>query len=130
YRQMAADLATVREDPSGRQTAEYLNRLLGRAHNVIYGGSKVKGRSVLDFYVREYPQVFRETFSYTFAAFSIFFVAAITGLLFSMKDPSFPQHILGANMLDTINRRQMWPHSIVRLKPIGAVAMVTNSLRL
>ena len=46
YRQMAADLATVREDPSGRQTAEYLNRLLGRAHNVIYGGSKVKGRSV------------------------------------------------------------------------------------
>src|SRR5437588_1032594 len=128
YRQMAADLATVREDPSGRQTAEYLNRLLGRAHNVIYGGSKVRGRSVLDFYVREYPQVFRETFPYTFAAFSIFFVAAITGLLISMKDPSFPQHILGANMLDTIERRQMWTHSIVGIKPIAASGIMTNNL--
>lgn len=128
YRQMAADLATVREDPSGRQMTEYLNRLLGRAHNVIYGGSKVKGRSVLDFYLREYPQIFRETFSYTFAAFAIFFIAAIAGLLLSMKDPSFPQHILGAQMLDTIERRQMWTHSIVGIRPLAASGIMTNNL--
>src|SRR5260370_7306452 len=67
YRQTAADLATVREDASGRASAEYLNRLLGRAHNIVYSGSKrAAGRNFLQFYCKNYPLTIRETFSYTF----------------------------------------------------------------
>ncbi|HEX9760723.1 MAG TPA: hypothetical protein VGA40_07370, partial [Candidatus Acidoferrales bacterium] len=44
YRQTASDLATVREDVSGRNMAEYLNQLLGRAHNLVYTGRKRTAR--------------------------------------------------------------------------------------
>src|SRR5260370_14611898 len=73
YRQTAADLATVREDASGRASAEYLNRLLGRAHNIVYSGSKRGGRrNVLQFSWEEYPRIFRDTFSFTSAALTWF----------------------------------------------------------
>jgi len=129
YRQTAADLATVREDASGRASAEYLNRLLGRAHNLVYSGSsRTDKRKVWRFYWEEYPAVFRETFSYTFAAFAIFFVAAVAGMLLAMKDPGFVQHVIGPRMVETIERHEMWTHSIVAVKPLEASHIMTNNL--
>src|SRR5215813_5098880 len=40
YRQAAADLSALREDPSGKSYARSLNLLLARAHNTIYTGRK------------------------------------------------------------------------------------------
>lgn len=129
YRQTAADLATVREDPSGRASAEYLNRLLGRAHNIVYSGSsRVGGRNVLRFYWEEYPRIFRETFPYTFAAFAIFFASAVAGMLLAMKDPSFTLNMIGPRMVDTIDRHEMWTHSIVSVKPMAASGIMTNNM--
>ncbi|HTC95195.1 MAG TPA: stage II sporulation protein M [Terriglobales bacterium] len=129
YRQSAADLATVREDASGRASTEYLNRLLGRAHNIVYSGSsRVGGRNVWRFYWEDYPAIFRETFSYTFAAFAIFFVAAVAGMLLSMKDPAFVLNVIGPRMVETIERHEMWTHSIVSIKPLAASGIMTNNL--
>ncbi|HTD24429.1 MAG TPA: stage II sporulation protein M [Terriglobales bacterium] len=129
YRQTAADLATVREDASGRASAEYLNRLLGRAHNIVYSGSKRGGgRNVLQFYWEEYPRIFRETFSYSFAAFTVFVVSAVAGMLVAMKDPGFVLHVIGPRMVETIDRHEMWTHSIVAIKPVAASEIMTNNL--
>jgi len=129
YRQIAADLATVREDPSGRASAEYLNRLLGRAHNIIYSGSsRVGGWNVLRFYWEEYPRVFRETFPYTFAAFALFFASALPGMLLAMTSHSFILNMIGPGMVDTIDRHEMWTHSIVAVKPAESSAIMTNNL--
>jgi len=67
YRQVASDLATVREDPLSRRMADYLNQLLARAHNLIYMGRRVQARGILHFYRFTFPQVFRATFNYTAA---------------------------------------------------------------
>ena len=40
YRQTAADLAAVRQDPSSVHFARYLNQLMARAHNIIYAGHR------------------------------------------------------------------------------------------
>ena len=42
YRQTAADLSTAREDPGSAPLAQHLNRLLGRAHNLIYAGRRAR----------------------------------------------------------------------------------------
>jgi uncharacterized membrane protein SpoIIM required for sporulation len=130
YRQIAADLATVREDTSGRASAEYLNRLLGRAHNIVYSGSKRMdgGWNVLQFYLDEYPRIFRETFSYTFAALVIFLVSGVAGTLLALKDPGFVLHVIGPRMVETIDRHEMWTHSIVAVKPMAASDIMTNNL--
>ena len=49
YRQIAADLASVREDSTSTNLAHYLNQLLGRAHNIIYMGRKTDSRNIFDF---------------------------------------------------------------------------------
>src|SRR5260370_21301253 len=90
YRQTAADLATVREDASGRASAEYLNRLLGRAHNIVYSGSKRwGGRNVLQFYWEENPPIFRETFACSFAPFTLFLVWGVCVMLVELAPPVF-----------------------------------------
>lgn len=128
YRQSAADLSTVREDPASKQLAVYLNQLLGRAHNLIYMGRRANRRGIWTFYKDLYPVIFRETFSDTFAAFVLFLAAAFAGVLMGIADPSFTRHFLGPQMVDTIERHQMWTHSIVTIKPLASSAILTNNI--
>src|SRR5437763_98758 len=99
YRQSATDLATVREDPASTQLAVYLNQLLGRAHNLIYMGRRIRRRSMWRFFSDEYPAIFRETFPDTFAAFVLFLAAGIAGVLMGIADPSLSRYFLGARMM-------------------------------
>lgn len=128
YRQTASDLSTVREDPTSAQLAMYLNQLLGRAHNLIYMGRKAKRGSVWRFYRDAYPAIFQETFSDTFAAFVLFLVAGIAGFLMSLADPSFVRHVIGPQMVDTIENHKMWTDSIVGIMPQTSSAIMTNNL--
>jgi uncharacterized membrane protein SpoIIM required for sporulation len=128
YRQIAADLASVREDSTSTNLAHYLNQLLGRAHNIIYMGRKTESRSILTFYRYTYPSIFRETFSNTLAAFLIFLCAAVAGCLMSLNDPSFSRHILGTRMIQSIEQKKMWTDSIVTVKPVASSQILTNNL--
>lgn len=128
YRQTASDLAIVREDNTSNQLSAYLNSLLGRAHNLIYMGHRPKINELRKFYTETYPQVFRETFPQTMLAFGIFLVTALAAFALTMHDPSFAHRMLGAQMMDTIEKREMWTHSIVTVKPLAASAIMTNNL--
>jgi uncharacterized membrane protein SpoIIM required for sporulation len=128
YRQAAADLASVREDTASRRLSAYLNELLARAHNLIYMGRRPRPRGILLFYTEGFPQAFRATFNYTLAAFCLFLVGSLVGFLVSLGDPSFQRFFLGSQMADTIERRVMWTHSIVAIKPLVSTAVMTNNL--
>jgi uncharacterized membrane protein SpoIIM required for sporulation len=128
YRQVAADLATVREDPSGERLTGYLNQLMGRAHNLIYMGRRSKPSGIGRFYTTIFPQVFRSTFNYTLAAFVVFIAAAVAGFLACIGDPSFQRYFLGGPMSDSIERRKMWTESIVTIRPLASSAIMTNNI--
>ncbi len=128
YRQVAADLAAVREDPLSRRLADYLNQLLGRAHNLIYMGRKVRVKGIWYFYRQTFPAVFRATFNYTLLAFAIFAAAAVMGFLACLGDPGFQRYFLGPHMTETIERGEMWTHSIVTIRPLASSAIMTNNL--
>ena len=128
YRQTASDLSTVREDPLSQQLARYLNQLLGRAHNLIYMGRRGRPGGIVRFYRETYPQIFRATLAYTLGAFAIFLAGGVCGFLVSLYDPAFSRHLLGGHMSDTIERRQMWTHSILTIKPLASSGIMTNNL--
>ena len=128
YRQIASDLSTVREDAASTQLTTYLNRLLGRAHNLIYMGRRASTGGIWTFYKDTFPAVFRETFSDTFAAFTLFIAAAVVGALLGFADPSFLRHFLGAGMMNTIEQHKMWTDSIVTIKPLASSAILTNNI--
>ncbi len=128
YRQTASDLATVREDITSPQLTAYLNQLLGRAHNLIYMGHRPKIGGLVKFYLQTYPQIFRETLPETLMAFAIFMVTAIAAWAITIHDPAFAHRVLGPQMMETIERREMWTHSIVTVKPLAASGIMTNNL--
>ncbi|MGA2511471.1 MAG: stage II sporulation protein M [Candidatus Acidiferrales bacterium] len=128
YRQTASDLATIREDASSRNLAHYLNQLLGRAHNLIYMGRRSRPSGIIKFYRETFPQIFHDTFAYTFTAFAIFFAMAAAGTMMAIIDPGFQRYFLGAQMMETIEKRQMWTHSVVSIKPLASSMIMTNNL--
>lgn len=128
YRQTAADLSTLREDPSGGQLAEYVNRLLGRAHNTIYFGKRGSFSSIWRFYRNDYPALFRRNLRMVLPAFALFVAGGIAGTLTTIKHPQFPERIVGPEMMKKIERKEMWTSSVVAIKPLASSAIATNNL--
>src|ERR1700728_1400556 len=132
YRQTAADLAAVLEDKSSTQLAVYLNHLLGRSHNLIYMGRRpgagAAAKSIVNFYRETYPRVFRENLPQTYLAVAIFLFAMAGGWAVTIHDPGFAHHLLGPQMMDTIDRREMWTNSVLAVQPMAASAITTNNL--
>lgn len=128
YRQAAADLAVLRADLSSVHFAGYLNQLLARAHNTIYSGHKTSHSAILIFYRDTYPQIFRQNFNYCLLAFILFLGGAVIGSILSLQDPDFRLSIMGPQMVATIERHEMWTHSVVAIKPLASSAIMTNNL--
>ncbi len=128
YRQTASDLAIAREDTTSSQLTAYLNSLLGRAHNLIYMGNKPKVAGIVRFYSETYPRIFRELWPQTLLAFAIFAVTGVAAFILTMRDPTFAHRLLGTHMMETIEKREMWTHSIVTIKPLAASSIMTNNL--
>ena len=128
YRQVAADLSAVRSDRASRTLEEYLNQLLSRAHNRIYSGRKSGVAGVVRFMAEEYPRVFRRMFPYVLASLLIFLAGAALGTLLTLSRPEFMRLFLGPAMLQTIDRHQMWTHSLLSMKPQASSAILTNNI--
>jgi len=128
YRQIAADLATVREDAGSVRFAAYLNQLLARAHNTIYSADRPTSSGVVRFFGATFPATFRENAGLCTVALLLFVVGGIIGAALTMHDPDFKLKLLGPEMVDTINRREMWTHSIVGVKPLASSRIMTNNI--
>ncbi len=128
YRQIAADLAAVREDPGSVHFARYLNHLLARAHNIIYSTRKTSPSMILNFFRETYPRAFRRNWSYVLAALLVFAASALVGAALTWQDPDFKLSVLGPGMVQTIEKREMWTHSIVGIKPLASSTIMTNNI--
>jgi uncharacterized membrane protein SpoIIM required for sporulation len=128
YRQTASDLATVREDITSRSFTSYLNQLLARAHNLIYMGRRPNWGGIVRFYVDTYPRVFREAFPLVLLAALVFVGGGLAGAVVTLHDAAFAHRVLGPQMIETIEKREMWTHSILAVKPMAASGIMTNNI--
>jgi uncharacterized membrane protein SpoIIM required for sporulation len=128
YRQAAADLSALREDPSGKSYARSLNLLLSRAHNTIYSGQKSSAGGIVRFYRYTYPAVFRRNLGLITVAFLLFVAGAVAGTLLSVTHPEYMRLFLGPRMMETIDRHKMWTESVVGIKPLASSAIMTNNI--
>ena len=128
YRQIAADLATLREDRGSVHFARYLNQLLARAHNIIYSARKTSPRAIVEFFAVTYPRVFRKNWDFVRIALLIFAISGVVGAALTLQDPDFKLKIIGPQMVQTIEKREMWTHSIVGMKPQASSAIMTNNI--
>ena len=128
YRQTATDLSAVRGDSSSVQQSRYLNQLLGRAHNAVYSGQKKTVGRVARFFWSEYPVIFRQYLRYTLSATGLFALGALAGMFLTLSNPDFMRDFLGPAMVSTIEKHEMWTHSVVAAAPQESSFIMTNNM--
>jgi uncharacterized membrane protein SpoIIM required for sporulation len=128
YRQTAADLSAIRQDPGSVHFARYLNQLMARAHNIIYAGHRASPGAALAFFRDEYPRIIRRNLQYCALAFAIFVAGGLAGAALTLEDPDFELQVLGPEMVKTIERKEMWTHSIIGVKPLASSRVMTNNM--
>jgi uncharacterized membrane protein SpoIIM required for sporulation len=128
YRQAASDLSTLRQDSTARAYAEHVNQLLARAHHIIYSNRGTSFLKMVHFLRDDYPVIFRRQISYVLLSLTILLSGALLGTVLTLARPQFMRTMLGPTMVDTIERHQMWTHSIVGVEPVASSAIMTNNL--
>ncbi len=128
YRQTAADLATVREDPASASLASYLNQLLARAHNLLYSGARDRGAGPWALFRDDVPRLLREELPLVVASAAIFAAFAVAAALAAHADPGLVRAYLSPAMRETIDHREMWTHSVVGMQPAASSAIMTNNM--
>jgi uncharacterized membrane protein SpoIIM required for sporulation len=128
YRQVASDLSTLRQDSTARVYAEHLNQLLARAHHIIYSSRRKGFLKVLLFLRDEYPVVVQHQIHYVLLSLILLLGGASLGSVLTLARPQFMRHLLGPAMVQTIERHEMWTHSIVGIEPVASSMIMTNNL--
>jgi uncharacterized membrane protein SpoIIM required for sporulation len=128
YRQAAADLSAIRADPSSRALAQYLNRLVSRAHNYVYSGPRVSIATIWQFFAHGYPRLVRRLSGYLLAATLISVLAGALGAIIVMVRPDFGVMFLGAQRVADLDHHKMWTENILSIKPQESSKIMTNNI--
>ncbi|MGA9670650.1 MAG: stage II sporulation protein M [Terracidiphilus sp.] len=128
YRQVAADLSVLRQDSTARNYTTYVNQLLARAHHIIYSGRKTSLLTLFRFLRDQYPAIFQKQIGYVLASVLVSVAWGALGAALTSARPEFMRHFVGPDMIATMERHQMWTHSIVGVEPMATSAIMTNNL--
>jgi uncharacterized membrane protein SpoIIM required for sporulation len=132
YRQSAADLSAARADGAARNLEQYLNRLVGRAHNFVYSGRKLGFRSLWDFFAHGYPRLLRRLSGYVTLAVVVTLATAALGAIVTLVRPEFGDSYFvmhfGRENFANLDKHKMWTDSILSVKPQESSAIMTNNI--
>jgi len=128
YRQVASDLSALREDTMARAYAEHVNQLLARAHHIIYSSRRTSFMHIFRFLRDEYPAIFQRNLRYVLLSLGVTLGGALLGSVLTLARPQFMRQMLGPEMVATIERHEMWTHSVVSVAPMMSSWLMTHNL--
>ena len=128
YRQSAGDLSALRLERSAPNVEAHLNQLMAQAHEIVYSAPKSRFADIRKFFRDDYPQLFRALLPFVTASLALFLGGALLGSLITLVRPAFERRLLGPAMVDTIDRHEMWTHSVTSMAPQASSAIMTNNL--
>ncbi|HTX77513.1 MAG TPA: stage II sporulation protein M [Terracidiphilus sp.] len=128
YRQVAADLSVLRQDPTARTYTAHVNQLLARAHHIIYSRRKTSLLTLIRFLRDDYPVIFRRNLPYVTASVLISLACGLLGVVLTSTHPEFMRHFVGPEMIATMERHEMWTKSVISVAPMATSAIMTNNL--
>ncbi len=129
YRRTVADLAIARVESRDQRLVSYLNNLVTRAHSLIYRG-KINGmRFVWNFYITEFPAIFRQTYRYPLVVLSLFISIALFAFIATWRNDDFAEFAyLTSQTIQDIKEGHKWWESINEGAPVETVAIIFNNI--
>jgi uncharacterized membrane protein SpoIIM required for sporulation len=128
YRQIASDLSALQQDGTAPTLTAYVNQLLARSHNFVYSGRRTSATAAVRFLWVEYPRLIRRLHGFVHASLLLFLAGAVLGSLLTLARPEFMRHMLGPQMVATIEGHKMWTDSVASMAPQASSAIMTNNL--
>ena len=131
YRRTASDLAIARAESRDPRLINYLNSLVIRAHGRIYRADAQGTRQIRNFFAREFPRTFRETWRYTAFAFAVFAIFSVIGFVGTKLDPEFSELVgVPAGFRELyIETKTHWWEDLNEANQLGASRIVTNNIQ-
>jgi len=129
YRRAASDLAIARVESRDQRLVSYLNNLVIRAHGIIYRTESKGARAILNFYLYDFPAIFRQTFRYTLAVFLIFMAIAIPSFFATWRNDDFADFAyVPGPLVQKIKDHQSWWDDLNKEAPVGAAYITANNI--
>ncbi len=108
YRRVSAHLAYAQTYFPQHDVTHYLNGLVARAHNIIYGTSgKSDGLAIVRFFTRDFPNRFYERLRFFLIALLLFLTAGCFAFGSVMINPDYAYAFLPVEILESVD-----PHSV------------------
>lgn len=132
YRAASSDLALAKRDFPRHRITAYLNQLVARTHAIMYQGEPLALRTLIHFATTGFPQLFRETFIYTFVAFLLVMVPALTAGLVTASSPSSATWLLPADvqeLIPIVENKNLWIDISIEERPYASSFIMTNNIQ-
>jgi uncharacterized membrane protein SpoIIM required for sporulation len=130
YRKAAADLNYYRVRSTDQRLVQYLNALVGRAHNLIYRMGKLRAGDILGFFAREFPRSVRQHSGWILLSAGIFVVFGVLGALEQRANPEFYRLLIPEALVDSLESGEPWYRdlSIFRMQPMASSQIMTHNI--
>lgn len=119
YRKTSSHLAYAQTYFPDHETTDYLNQLVIRTHNILYGVAK-KGywRKTFKFFSEEFPRLYYERFNFFIISTLIFVVGTLLAFVLTYVDKDYGIYFMPSEManmeIDTnAIATQQWNHTVV-----------------
>lgn len=130
YRRAASDLAIARAESRDPKLVNYLNSLVTRAHGKIYRAESQGWGVVRNFFVKDFPQAFRNNFNFFAIAVTSFYIAAIIGFAATWQNLDFGEFVYLDGVREAVaSNRQWWLGLNDEGNQIGAAFIMQNNIR-
>jgi uncharacterized membrane protein SpoIIM required for sporulation len=132
YRAATSDLALAQRDFPRHQITQYLNRLVARAHAVVYRGEPLAFNRLVDFVLRGFPRLFRETLVFTLAA-ALFVL--IPGLVAGVSIALRPENATALlppevqQLIPTVENQELWTNIPINERPYSSAFIMQNNIQ-
>lgn len=129
YRRASSDLAIARVESRDQRLVSYLNGLVIRAHGVLYRTRSSGMKGVANFYLNDFPVIFRRTWRYTFATFLLFTLIALCSFIATWRDVDFADFAYVPPLaVARIQAGVSWWEELNRAAPQGAAMIMANNI--
>lgn len=132
YRAASSDLALAKRDFPRHRVTQYLNQLVARAHSVLYQGEPLAWRNIVDFALRGFPRLFRETFIFTLIALFMFLIPALVSGLTVASSPDSATWLLPAevqSLIPIVENQELWIDISMEERPYASSFIMQNNIR-
>ncbi len=132
YQSACADLARLRALSADPSIVGPLNRLVTRVHGQVYRGSARQSPRLSQFFLVQYPRLFRQTWKFTLASFLLSAASALMAYSTVQSSPQVVSDILGGGDAEFYG-----PKSVADIRerfghegnPVLSSFVITNNIR-